>query len=235
MLYGSDSFSEGSGQSLRNAGPATLSLNTSFGNLLARSSATRYSFSAVAATALRVIAKMVQGLSIYVLFFLSGVVLFNITMFFLIAFNLVYDRSRIGSLEIFYSMSGYILAFFGITLTAAFLLTQGAMALKRGARWLSRYSFEQTVKNDQGPPILFLRSFMDDQVTLPRPPLCVTYWLAEPTPRRLDHALVERFSTVAPIVAIGKPGEKNLPFGAARRYVPDKEWQDVVEEFAMRA
>ena len=206
-----------------------------FGNLSAWRHTTRRSFSAIAAAALRTIAKMVQGLSIYVLFFLFGAVLFNATILSGAAFNLIYDRSRIGSFEGFFPTVGYIIAFFGMTLATAFLLTQGAMALKRSARWLSRYSFEKAVATDQRPPILFLRSFTDDQVTLPTPPLYVTYWLAEPKPRRLDHALVERFGNLAPIVAIGKPGEKNLPFGAARRYVPDDEWRDVVEDIAARA
>jgi hypothetical protein len=206
-----------------------------FGNLSAWRHTKRRSYSAIAAATLRIIAKMVQGLSMYVYFFLYGAVLFNATMLYVIAFNLIYHRSRIGSFENFFPMVGYIITFFGMTLTAAFLLTQGAMALKRSARWLSRYSFEQTVENDPRPPILFLRSFEDDQVTLPRPPLYVTYWLAEPKPRRLDHALVERFSNIAPVVAIGKPGEKNLPFGAARRYIPDDEWQNVVQDIATRA
>lgn len=206
-----------------------------FGNLLVWRHATGRSLSTIAVTLLLTIAKMVQGLSVYVLFFVFGVVLFNGTMFSVMAFYSIYDRSRVGSPDGLFPMVGLIIAFFGITLAAAFLLTQGAMALKRSARWLSRYSFEQTVANDQRPPILFLRSFTDDQVTLPTPPLYVTYWLAEPKPRRLDHALVERFGNLAPIVAIGKPGEKDLPFGASRLYVKDSDWQAVVKDLAMRA
>ncbi|HWS88169.1 MAG TPA: hypothetical protein VN282_14460 [Pyrinomonadaceae bacterium] len=206
-----------------------------FGSLSNHRRGTRRSFSAVAATVLRTAAMMVQGLSIYVLFFMLGVALFNLTMFFLTVYYFFFDRSRVGSFEGFSLIAGYVIAFCGIMLTAAFLITQGAMALKRSARWLSRYSFEQTVAADPRPPILFLRSFADDQVTLPRPPFYVTYWLAEPNPRRLDHALVERFSNLAPVVALGKRGEKNLPYGASRRYVSDDEWQDVVEEIATGA
>jgi hypothetical protein len=199
---------------------------------------TQLSLTAIAARVLLIIAKMVQGLSAYLLFFAFGAFLFNILMIYFIAFFAIYDRSRIGSVggrSAATTLTLGIVAVFGITLTAAFLLTQGAMALKRSARYLSRRSFEQTVNDDPRPPILFLRSFADDQVTLPRPPLHITYWLAEPTPRRLDHTLVERFGNLAPIVAIGKPGEKHLPFGAARLYVTEDKWKPVVEEIATSA
>lgn len=206
-----------------------------FGNLLASSVITRISFRAVKVKVVRVIANMIQGLSIYLLFAFFGMLSFHVTMLGIIAFDFFFKRSGPGSFEEVRSMLGYIIAFWGILLLAVFLMTQAAMALKRRARKLTRESFEETVRSDPRPPILFLRSFLDDQVTLPRPPLYVTYWLAEPTPRRLDHALVERFSTLAPFVAIGKPGEEDLPFGAARFYVPDDEWESKVKEFAASA
>lgn len=156
-----------------------------FGNLSAWSGMTRPSFSAVKAKVLRVIANMIQGLSIYVLFVSFGMLSFHYTMLCFIAFNLFFNKSRIGSFEGVRSMAGTIIVFWGMLLIAAFLMTRGAMALKHRARWLTRNSFEQTVASDRRPPILFLRSFLDDQVTLPTPPLHVTYWLAEPTPRRL--------------------------------------------------
>lgn len=217
--------------------PRQFAVRRFFGNMMVWRNATGRSFSKIASSALLTVAKMVQGLSAYVSFFAFGTFLYFSTMLLLAAFYSIYYRSNyIGLLDVdSFPVVGLIIAFFIITLTAAFLLTQGAMALKRSARWFSRYSFEQTVANDQRPPILFLRSFTDDQVTLPTPPLYVTYWLAEPKPIRLDHALVERFGNLAPIVAIGKPGEKNLPFGAARLYVPEGDWQAVVNDIAAHA
>lgn len=103
------------------------------------------------------------------------------------------------------------------------------------ARLLSRQSLERQVTLDPRPPILFLRSFEDDQVSLPSQGALGAILRFGAARERLDHLLVQQFSRHGPIVAIGRPGEKDLPFGAARIYVPDDIWQAKVMELARSA
>lgn len=112
-------------------------------------------------------------------------------------------------------------------------------ALRTLARWSSRAALAKKVEQDPRPPLLFLRSFQDDQVRLPeRGPLAAFYRRIMSLGvgrRRLDHILVERFSRYGPALALGNPGEKSLPFGAARVYASHENWQDVVHELAARS
>jgi hypothetical protein len=193
--------------------------------------------SRIFAGVLQLLAKMIQGLAAYVFSFLFGVLLVTVTLTFRIPFDWVSKASQDLS---FQALPKWILtgvAVYGSMLVIALLLTHLTFFLKQWARALSRYSFEQIVNLDQRPPTLFLRSFVDDQVTLPKLPLYLKYWLAEPTPRRLDYVLVERFGYLAPVVAIGRPEDKDKdkPFGAARIYVPNSEWRYKVSELAERA
>ncbi|RYD27179.1 MAG: hypothetical protein EOP87_21565, partial [Verrucomicrobiaceae bacterium] len=120
------------------------------------------------------------------------------------------------------------------------LLTGATQSLCRsGARWFSRASYADQVERDGRPPILFLRSFQDDQVRLPERGFLPRLWRAIFSPgirgRRLDHFLIEGFSRYGPALALGNPGEKNLPFGAARVYCTHDTWKDKVAEIADRA
>jgi hypothetical protein len=111
--------------------------------------------------------------------------------------------------------------------------------LRRTARWFSRASYAEQVERDPRQPILFLRSFQDDQVHLPERGLLWRWIRALLAPgmrgRRLDHFLVESFSRYGPALALGNPGEKQLPFGAARVYCTHDTWKDQVAEIANRA
>jgi hypothetical protein len=84
---------------------------------------------------------------------------------------------------------------------------------------------------DNRAPILFLRSFRDDQVGL-RPHKSALLRLpfsGVPSMRALDYILIERFLTLAPVVALGRSEEKAKgfpPFGAVRIYVDgDGAWR----------
>lgn len=113
------------------------------------------------------------------------------------------------------------------------LLLFSSMA-RMAARLASRADLEAQTRHDKRAPILFLRSFGDDQVTLPRSGISnlLQFGLGK---RRLDHILVEQFSRFGPVVAIGRPGETKLPFGAARVYVADEAWQQTVLTLAEKA
>ena len=113
-------------------------------------------------------------------------------------------------------------------------------SLLRGtARWFSRASYADKVTRDMRPPILFLRSFQDDQVLLkergPLRGLLRRVFAPGIKGRRLDHFLVEGFSRYGPSLALGSPGEKSLPFGAARVYCTHETWKAKVAEIANRA
>ena len=100
-----------------------------------------------------------------------------------------------------------------------------------------RFSIEQLTKVDTRPPLLFLRSFRDDQVGLQRSRLT---WLGRALsvglrPQPLDEILVEEGTLYGPVVALGNPRDKIPPYGAARGYFDNKDWQEAVTDLAERA
>ncbi len=124
-----------------------------------------------------------------------------------------------------------------VLLLGAALLLLCAQNLLRGlARWFSRAALADRVERDPRPPLLFLRSFQDDQVRLPERNRLSELYRQVLSPgtgrRRLDHLLVENFSRYGPAVALGRPGEKTLPFGAARVYAAHDRWQEKVLDLA---
>lgn len=92
-------------------------------------------------------------------------------------------------------------------------------------------------KAETAGPILFLRSFQDDQFDFRkswRDP--AGRWLELWSFRRnADEMLVDEFAWYGPVIALGQPGETHAPFGADRRYVDHDTWQSVVEDAAGRA
>jgi len=120
------------------------------------------------------------------------------------------------------------------------ILIGGSLAFVAGwrfiARRFSRLSLEGLVSKDKRPPILFLRSFHDDQVRLSKPRQLFfrrVVSVGEPRPT-LDHVLLEEGTPFGPVVAIGAPGS-TPPFGAARKYVIDQEWRDTIVELCRQS
>ncbi|ANP47541.1 formylglycine-generating enzyme family protein [Candidatus Viadribacter manganicus] len=124
---------------------------------------------------------------------------------------------------------------FGVIAVLSWIPLLLASAFRNAARGLARQGLAARVKADERPPTLFLRSFQDDQVGLPRTHLLARGFAGELGTRRIDHILVEEFSRYAPVVALGKPGEKSLPFGAARVYSEHENWQATVHELAAKS
>jgi hypothetical protein len=110
------------------------------------------------------------------------------------------------------------------------LLLRAGTALRTRAQRLAQPSLQELRALDPRPPVLFLRSFHDDQVTLDsaRPPLALR--LVDPgvRSRHLEHLLVQDYEVLGPLVAVGRPGEPRVPVGAGRQYLADERWQDVV-------
>lgn len=100
----------------------------------------------------------------------------------------------------------------------------------RLSRRLLRRRRDVTLRQNVMPPfILYLRSFDADAVT------------AKPADGILkpeqteEQLLVAILDDIAPVIAIGIPGDSYLPDGAARLYVSDDEWQDQVMKLAVAA
>ncbi|MEL7463921.1 MAG: hypothetical protein AAFN79_07625 [Pseudomonadota bacterium] len=100
----------------------------------------------------------------------------------------------------------------------------------RGAERYMRRSLEDVQHLDRRPPILFLRSFLDDQVDLPPPRFDVEQWLFDGRSRRadLDRLLMREGTVAGPLVALGDPSDPAPPYGAARGYFDHADWQDAV-------
>jgi len=92
-------------------------------------------------------------------------------------------------------------------------------------RKLRRRSPDYVLSKDQRSPVLYLRSFKDDDVTsqpMRDPGLPISFTEEE--------HLVEVLKDFGPCLAIGQPGETLPDLGAARIYVPDDAWKDKVQE-----
>lgn len=87
---------------------------------------------------------------------------------------------------------------------------------------------------DRRSPILLLRSFKDENISMYRfgsgfstfvPPLA--NWLI--LRKRLDEFLEESLRSYGPAIAVGRPKEALPSLGAAREYVSDDNWMSLVE------
>ena len=52
-------------------------------------------------------------------------------------------------------------------------------------------------------------------------PNCPSSWR-----RNADEALIDEIAQYGPVVALGRPGEKHVPFGAQRHYEAHETWQE---------
>lgn len=77
-------------------------------------------------------------------------------------------------------------------------------------------------------PILYLRSFALDK-RLGRPTWMERYLGARPF-ANTEQRLTASLKKLGPVIAIGRPGEKLPPLGAARFYVADDRWQQKVDD-----
>ena len=99
-----------------------------------------------------------------------------------------------------------------------------------GAQNFMRKSLEQVQSEDVRPPILFLRSFLIDRVPVHPRRFSLKQWLLDSRSRKLDldHILLEEGTRFGPTVALGNPDDPEPPYGVARGYFEDQQWQDAV-------
>lgn len=104
---------------------------------------------------------------------------------------------------------------------------------QRNVHW----SITQLLEADGRAPLLFLRAFKDDQVQLQNVKLRLLgrlgRWLD--AIGNLDGLLLQEGTPYGPVVAIGNPGDRFPPYGAARGYFDDKTWRTAVADLAGNA
>lgn len=120
-------------------------------------------------------------------------------------------------------------------LPGLFLWTQSFFQLadaarRRGRRAALRAAGEARREDDR-PPVLFLRSFEDDQVSLRSASAVAAVRLVDPS---FEHAHIEDVLqtclSIGPVIAVGRPTDTRPPEGVPRLYVPGAEWQAVVSD-----
>jgi hypothetical protein len=135
-------------------------------------------------------------------------------------------------------ISGFLLAFLNpifaiIPLYVAYLL------LRRGKKH-SVERGESVLKDDSRPPVVYLRSFKDEELES-----SVLYrfknlassdktWLAATVPNngiQEQDALGYVFRKIGPYIALGRPGEQLPELGSSKLYASNNEWQDAIRAF----
>jgi hypothetical protein len=97
------------------------------------------------------------------------------------------------------------------------------------ARQYLRPDFQTVVASDPRPPVVFLRSFEDDEK--------LDYQRADSAlfDFSLESRLADQYGSLGPFLAVGKPGDKMPHLGAARASLSDTEWQGTVRDWMERS
>jgi hypothetical protein len=117
------------------------------------------------------------------------------------------------------------------------LLILGALGY-RGARRFAAIDARRLMLRDTRPPVLYLRSFGDDDLklraaTLGRPSLVERF-----SPGRFDsfeEVLARHLSRFGPVIAVNPPGTTLSPLGAARETLVSADWQSAVATWMSRS
>jgi hypothetical protein len=101
-------------------------------------------------------------------------------------------------------------------------------ALLRWGRALCRADAARLRQLDRRAPVLYLRSFEDDDLGLPsvlspRRPFTELFTLRTADP--FEEAIAWELSTYGPVTAVGRPGHALASLGAAREYLANDSWQ----------
>jgi hypothetical protein len=112
----------------------------------------------------------------------------------------------------------------------ALLCMAVARRLRRRARRAAMLSAEAARQLDPRPPILFLRAFRDDQVSLAAARLPLLMRLIDPGAigGTLEELIVQECTWLGPVVAIGDPSHPLPPLGVSRMYCSGDTWQENV-------
>ncbi len=89
------------------------------------------------------------------------------------------------------------------------------------------------LKRDPRPPVIFLRPFREDDRKEYSSPVGTRLGADVPAAGKVksvtpEPKIAQALRLIGPFVAVGKPGEWLAPFGAARLYLDNEHWQDIV-------
>jgi hypothetical protein len=146
---------------------------------------------------------------------IAGLNVFTLWLFSWLTTHLV----TVAAIAVFAVIGFVVLLPVGLALTSMIFAARRRMAPEGRA----------LLKRDRRPPILYLRSFTDDQTESGNPDLGGALW------GTYEERLFRSMRSYGPVVAIGRPGDPMPPLGAARMYVDDAGWKDVVKELVARA
>jgi TM2 domain-containing membrane protein YozV len=132
----------------------------------------------------------------------------------------------------------------GVGMVLFLLAVRGGLGLLRTGWKYDAVPADVLLANDPRPPVLYLRSFVDDGRILPAARGRFASWME--TARTFlppfsyafvsfEQELARGLQRVGPVVAIGRPGERLPELGASRLYVGDDEWQDRVSALMSQA
>jgi hypothetical protein len=120
----------------------------------------------------------------------------------------------------------------GTLVLGVLLLVIGGFSVRLARKW-GRVSAERLRARDPRPPVLYLRSFEDDDLVLPavlsaRRPFLELFAVRGSDP--FEESIAWQVSAYGPVVAIGRPGRSIASLGAARDLLPDDVWRTGVSE-----
>lgn len=120
-----------------------------------------------------------------------------------------------------------------VKIPVSLAICSAAGLLYRRALRIATLRTSELRARDPRPPVLFLRAFADDNVQIRRIFRWQNVLAGFRTGFTLERAVVDAASSVGPVIAIGRPGERLSPVGAARDYLPPKaDWKAEVARLA---
>ncbi|MEL7469496.1 MAG: hypothetical protein AAFN27_13645 [Pseudomonadota bacterium] len=126
-------------------------------------------------------------------------------------------------------VAGILIALLLLMSIPWFVKITGRIAI-RAARTFMRTSLQKIQHQDARAPVLFLRSFLNDQVALQTKEFSLERWLLDGASQgmTLDYLVLGEGTTVGPTVALGNPDDPAPPYGVARGYFTHDTWQQAV-------
>jgi hypothetical protein len=128
-----------------------------------------------------------------------------------------------------------LLVFAAATLMAGTLLVVGGIVLFRRGLATMQPSGDELMASDRRRPVLLLRSFADERMSVDDAPTSGLTWSQMSSLARMEESIADQLRPFGPLVAIGKPGEALPQLGASRNYYADAEWQAAALELMREA
>jgi hypothetical protein len=129
-----------------------------------------------------------------------------------------------------------LLSLGGVVVGVLFLVLGGFVV--RLARVWARATARRLRARDPRPPILYLRSFEDDDLRIPtivsaRRPFLELF--AARGSDSFEESIAWQLAPFGPVIAVGRPGRSLRSLGAARDHLPDDVWRERVSELMTAA